>query len=227
MSPALLHTVFLDRDGVINRKPPEGEYVCRLEQFHLLPGVAEAIARLNGAGLLVLVVSNQRGIARGLYTAADVAAIHHHLLQQLALHGAHVDGFYFCPHDKNQCRCRKPGTGLFEQAQAEFPQVEWTSSLLIGDSKSDIEAGRALGMRTIFLDTGENKAPGTEQAAELADEVFRTLPEAVSAVLTSCSELHAGQDALVRQGMEEMKNGNVVSHAEVKKRLQQKGRAPR
>ena len=108
-----LRTVFLDRDGVLNEKMPEGQYVTSPEEFHLLPGVAEAIGRLNCAGLRVILVSNQRGIALGLYTAADVDAIHAGLQTVLENHGAQLDGIYYCPHDKSQCNCRKPMPGLF------------------------------------------------------------------------------------------------------------------
>ena len=103
-----LKTVFLDRDGIINRKLPEGEYASSWERFTLLPGVFEAIARLNRAGLRVVVVTNQRGIALGKYTVSDVESIHRKLQLTLAPSGAHIDGFYFCPHDKAECNCRKP-----------------------------------------------------------------------------------------------------------------------
>jgi D-glycero-D-manno-heptose 1,7-bisphosphate phosphatase len=183
-----LQTIFLDRDGVINQKLPEGRYVSRWEEFHLLPGVPAAIARLNRAGYLVLVVSNQRGIALGKYTAEDVGSIHRTLQATLATHHAHIDGFYFCPHDKGQCDCRKPKPGLFLQAQAEFPQIAWSTSLLIGDSLSDVEAGSALAMRTVFVDTGSaNQKPGSHEAATLADFVFHSLPEAVDAILSARS----------------------------------------
>src|SRR3569833_3187526 len=102
---------------------PEGCYVRAIADFQLLPGVAEAIARLNGAGTRVIVVSNQRGIALGLYTADVVDSIHQHLKSQLALANAGIDAFFYCPHDKNSCNCRKPSTGLYEQAKARFPEI--------------------------------------------------------------------------------------------------------
>lgn len=182
-----LKTVFLDRDGVINRKMPEGQYVTSWQHFNLLPGVPEAIARLNQANLRVLVVTNQRGVALGLYAAADVEAIHAQLQQNLAEAAAHIDGFYFCPHDKRQCNCRKPLPGLFEQAQAQFPEIDPATSLIIGDSLSDIEFGNNLGMRTIFLEGDaahrEHQKPGASKAAELADLSFPTLPDAVGWIL--------------------------------------------
>ena len=112
--PIPLTTVFLDRDGVINKKMPEGRYVTRWEEFELLPGVVEAIDRLNRARIRVLVVSNQRGIAKELYSAEDLRAIHEKFQAELAACGAHIDGFYFCPHDKNACDCRKPLPGMFQ-----------------------------------------------------------------------------------------------------------------
>lgn len=176
-------TIFLDRDGVVNEKMPEGKYVTSWAEFHLLPGVAEAIARLNHAGLRVIVVSNQRGIALGLYTAAQVEAIHDQLQETLKAHGAHVDAFYFCPHDKGQCDCRKPLPGMFEQAQKDFPEITAATSAMIGDSLSDIEFGRRLGMRTIFLDGDpERQQPGAAEAAALADARFPSLREAVEAL---------------------------------------------
>jgi D-glycero-D-manno-heptose 1,7-bisphosphate phosphatase len=179
-----LQTVFLDRDGVINRKLPEGQYVTGWQHFHLLPGVPESIARLNQAGLRVIVVTNQRGIALGLYSAEDVKAIHTQLNQILAEHSAHVDAFYFCPHDKKECRCRKPLPGLFEQAQVDFPQIAPDTSLIIGDSLSDIEFGRNLGMKTIFISGHqEHRKPGAEKALELADQTFSSLPDSVANLL--------------------------------------------
>jgi histidinol-phosphate phosphatase family protein len=112
--------------------------VTRWEEFHVLPGVPEALRRLNEAGMRVIVVSNQRGIALGLYTAADVEAIHADFQRQLNGAGARIDAFFICPHDKGQCNCRKPLPGLFEQAVATFPDITAATSVIIGDSLSDI-----------------------------------------------------------------------------------------
>ena len=181
-----LRTVFLDRDGVLNRKLPEGRYVTSWGEFQPLPGVPQAIGRLNRAGLRVVVVSNQRGIALGLYTADDVRQIHSALQRWLQPQGAHIDAFYFCPHDTQQCNCRKPLPGLFDQARAEFPHIAAASSVMIGDSLSDIEFGHRLGIKTIFLE-GEPqlRKPGAEVARQLADRCFASLPEAVDALLAS------------------------------------------
>jgi len=182
--PRTLRTVFLDRDGVLNRKMPEGRYIASFSEFQPLPGVPQAIARLNRAGLRVIVVSNQRGIALGLYTSDDVRQVHAALQSWLQSHGARIDAFYFCPHDAQQCNCRKPLPGLFDQARAEFPEIAATSSVMIGDSLSDIEFGHRLGMTTIFLEgDSSHQKPGAEAARQLADLCFPSLIEATDALL--------------------------------------------
>ena len=176
--------VFLDRDGVINRKAPEGHYIAYWSDFELLPGAGSAIAALNRSGCRVLVVTNQRGVALGLYTAAEVEALHARLQEHLAAQGAHIDAFYYCPHDKNECNCRKPQTGLFEQAFREFPEATRANSIVVGDSLSDIEAARNFGLPAIFIQgDAATRKPGAERAAELADGVCASLREAVDRYL--------------------------------------------
>jgi D-glycero-D-manno-heptose 1,7-bisphosphate phosphatase len=177
-------TVFLDRDGVLNEKAPEGEYVHRWRDFRVLPGVPEALAKLNRAKLRVIVLSNQRGIALGLYTITQVEAIHAAFQHLLINHAARVDAFYFCPHDHGQCNCRKPLPGLFEQAAIDFPEIQAAHSVMIGDSLADIEFGNRLGMRTILV--GGDAAqllPKTEKAAQRADLRCASLSEAVEVLL--------------------------------------------
>src|SRR5688572_5544379 len=103
-----VRAVFLDRDGVINRKQPEGEYVTCWEEFEILDGALEAIKLVNEAGLLAVVVTNQRGIALGRMSEDDLENIHRNLRDRLEAIGGHVDAFYHCPHDLNACDCRKP-----------------------------------------------------------------------------------------------------------------------
>jgi D-glycero-D-manno-heptose 1,7-bisphosphate phosphatase len=184
--PELVQTVFLDRDGVVNEKMPEGRYVTCWSEFQVLPGVVEAIRLLNAARLRVVVISNQRGVALGLYTEEDVRAVHAEFQRMLKAFGAHVDGFYFCPHDKGQCNCRKPLPGLFEQAVADFPGITGPQSVMIGDSLSDIDFGRRLHMNTVFI-TGdpERRKPGGEEAMEMAELHFSSLYEAVKDLLST------------------------------------------
>jgi len=198
---AKIRTVFLDRDGVINRKAPEGEYIRSVGELEVLPGVPQAVARLNGAGLRTIVLSNQRGIAKGLYSAEDVEAIHEAIQRALARHGAKLDAFFVCPHDKDQCLCRKPLPGMFEQAVKTFCEVRADESVMIGDSLVDIEFGRRLGMRTILVgdaleldgdDSGRTglhrpglNRPGLDEAVRLADRRVDSLPAAVDLLLSS------------------------------------------
>ena len=180
MDARLVRYVFLDRDGVLNRKMPEGAYVSDWAQFQWLPGATEAVARMNRAGLTVILVSNQRGIALGLYTPEQLELIHANMQTQLARQDARLDAIYYCPHDQGECHCRKPETGLFEQAWQRFPQANAQNSLVIGDSLSDIQAGHRLGMKTIFIDgEADRQKPGATVAAELADEIAGSLLQAV------------------------------------------------
>jgi D-glycero-D-manno-heptose 1,7-bisphosphate phosphatase len=176
----IVRYIFLDRDGVLNRKLPEGAFVSGWDQFQWLPGAVEAVARMTRAGWIVMVVSNQRGIALGSLTETQLEGIHANMRADLGRHGARLAGIYYCPHDRGECQCRKPGTGLFQQAQNEFPQMAPDNSVVIGDSLSDIQAGRRLGMKTIFI-RGEasTQKEGADAAADLANAVAGSLLEAV------------------------------------------------
>lgn len=164
--------VFLDRDGTINVAAAAGEYITSADQLALLPGAAEAIRRLNEAGAWVGVVTNQRGIARGEMSEADLEAVHDRLAWELAGNGAHLDAIYHCPHEQGACTCRKPEPGMLLSAQREHPELDFAAAALIGDAPSDVQAGRRLGLTTVLLG-----APGTPGAG--ADHVARTLPDAV------------------------------------------------
>ena len=178
--------VFLDRDGVLNQKPSRGKYITRMEELALLPGVEDAIAALNRSGRKVVVLTNQRGIALGLYTQAELDRIHAHLQAQLAVRGGHLDAIYVCPHDAGQCDCRKPLTGLFEQAFRDFPEATPQRSIMVGDSLRDIEAGLRVGMATamILSDDGEPTAED-DRAAALAQVLARSLSELVDRYFVS------------------------------------------
>jgi D-glycero-D-manno-heptose 1,7-bisphosphate phosphatase len=175
--------VFLDRDGVLNRKPPAGQFVTCWEELELLPGVEEALAALTGSGRKAIVVTNQRGVALGLYSMEELAAMHECLRARLNSHGARLDAIYVCPHDANQCNCRKPLTGLFEQAFQHFPAAHAGNSVMVGDSLRDIEAGQRIGMRTVLIADGASPSPesrgarsaATLQVASLAEFVHRYL----------------------------------------------------
>jgi D-glycero-D-manno-heptose 1,7-bisphosphate phosphatase len=176
---ANIRFVFLDRDGVLNRKAVGG-YVTSWAQLEMLPGVEEAVARLNRSGRKAIVVTNQRGIARGIFSESDLHALHDRLRRHLAARGAHLDGIYYCPHDHGQCRCRKPQPGLFEQAFRDFPDASAANSVMVGDSLSDIEAASNLGMRSVLLtDPEETQSPDEVRAAALATASAGSLLEFV------------------------------------------------
>jgi D-glycero-D-manno-heptose 1,7-bisphosphate phosphatase len=167
-----MKAVFLDRDGVINRKLPEGEYVTRWDRFELLDRVPEAVKLINRAGFLAIIVTNQRGIARGLMSEADLVAIHGRLLEELHKSGARLDAIYYCPHDLDACDCRKPKTGLFERSRRDFPGLRFEDSLVIGDSQSDIEAGRRLGCRTVLIGVEEDRSSANRSASSVASTLY-------------------------------------------------------
>ncbi len=149
---------FLDRDGVLNEKRPEGEYVTRWEELHFLPGVAPAIALLNQAGFRVIVVSNQRCVAKGLITTADLEAMHQRMCYTFASAGATIDGTYYCPHDTEpSCNCRKPAPGMLLNA-AGAHRIDLSASWMIGDSETDVEAGKNAGCKTARLLSGDAAA---------------------------------------------------------------------
>lgn len=160
----------LDRDGTINEKAPEGDYVKSPDEVRMLPGTESAIARLNAAGVPVFVVSNQRGIALGRMTEADLAAVNERIASELTREGARVDGWYHCPHDHDECDCRKPRPGMLEQAAREHG-VELGEAVVIGDSDTDVEAGRRVGARTVRLARAERAGDADHVAASLADAV--------------------------------------------------------
>jgi D-glycero-D-manno-heptose 1,7-bisphosphate phosphatase len=142
---------FLDRDGTLNVKPRDGEYVERPEDLRLLPGAAEAVRILNHAGLWTGVVTNQRGVALGRMSMDDVDAVHARLRHLLSLEDAFVDAIYVCPHEVSTCDCRKPRPGMLLQARDETPGMDFAEAAIMGDSLSDIEAGRQLGLRTVLI----------------------------------------------------------------------------
>jgi D-glycero-D-manno-heptose 1,7-bisphosphate phosphatase len=168
---------FLDRDGVINRKPPEGQYVTRWEDLQILPGVPEAVGLLTGAGYCVFVVSNQRCVANGLLTVAELESIHRRMCHELAAAGATITQVYYCPHEKQPpCTCRKPAPGMLFAA-AQTYELDLTSSWMIGDSEIDVEAGRNAGCRTVQILSGEeaqNKRADVS-APSLLDAVHQLL----------------------------------------------------
>lgn len=168
---------FIDRDGVINE---ERNYVHRIEDFVLLPGVVQGLALLRDAGFRLIVVTNQAGIARGYYDQSAMDRLHDHLREQLALQGVALDAIYFCPHHPTgsvkelavECDCRKPSPGMLLQAAEDF-DLDLSASVLIGDKLSDVQAGKRAGVgRVVIVESGHEV---DEAARHQADGVAANL----------------------------------------------------
>lgn len=145
--------VFLDRDGVINKKPPEHDYVKNLQEFHLLPDVQAGLKFIKNKEYLAVIISNQRGIARGMVTTEVIEKIHNQLNEFLKQDGTSIDAFYWCGHDyKDKCTCRKPAPGLILKASREL-HVDLRKSWFIGDSKQDQECAANAGVRFKMMST--------------------------------------------------------------------------
>lgn len=171
--------VFLDRDGVINRKAPEGEYILREKDFEILPDAPAAIRLLKEAGFLVIVITNQRCVAKGLLSEADLQAIHKTMLKRLRVNGAVIDAIYYCPHEDNdRCACRKPKPGMLLQAASDHI-IDLAASWMIGDHLSDAEAGKAAGCRSILLANESQAVPPAFDHYRLAG----SFPEAIQYIL--------------------------------------------
>ncbi|MFT7670375.1 MAG: D-glycero-D-manno-heptose 1,7-bisphosphate phosphatase [Planctomycetota bacterium] len=147
--------VFIDRDGTINM---EVDYLSKPEDLKLLPGAGEAIARLNAGGFLAIVITNQSGIARGLFDMKQLGRIHQRLRELLQECGAKLDGIYSCPHhpdfDPKPCSCRKPLPGLYEQACVEHA-IDLAASFAVGDSPRDLQAATAIGVPGFLVESGK------------------------------------------------------------------------
>lgn len=182
--------VFLDRDGTINEQMG---YINHISRFHLLPGAAAAIRRLNEERIPVVVVTNQSGLARGYFPEELLTAVHEKMYRQLAEEGAHVDGLYICPHHpeakeeryRMDCSCRKPKTGLLEQAAREL-KIDLSASYMVGDRWSDLRCGLRVGATPVLVLTGYGRGDfkyiGPSQQVQPA-HVAEDLPAAVSWIL--------------------------------------------
>ena len=168
-----LRWVFLDRDGVLNVKAPDGEYIERPEALRLLPGAAEAVRMFNRAGLWTGVVTNQRGVALGRMSTESLDAVHEHLRHLLHLEGAFVDAIYVCPHEIDVCDCRKPQPGLLLRAQSENPTLDFARAAIVGDSPSDAQVGRRLGLATVLISKSHRGHPTTSEADHVVPDLAR------------------------------------------------------
>lgn len=158
-------TLFLDRDGVINRRTP-GDYVKTPDEFVPESGMPEAMPLLGKVFGHIVVVTNQSGIGKGLMTEADLALVHKKMMDIVQVAGGRIDRVYYCPHRSDAgCACRKPATGMALQAQADFPDIDFSHSWIVGDSVADMALGQALGMTTVLITGKEEETAQLEAMA--------------------------------------------------------------
>jgi|RhiMetdeSRZDD1v2_1073273.scaffolds.fasta_scaffold58916_6 D-glycero-D-manno-heptose 1,7-bisphosphate phosphatase len=145
--------VFLDRDGVINFKPAQGEYIRTWREFRLIPSVVDWIRLFNALDLLVIVVTNQRGVALGQVDPEELTRIHDNMNQELLRLGARIDDIFSCVHEEGACNCRKPRPGMVIEAARKW-NIDLTQSMLIGDSPRDEELALACDMAFVAVHEG-------------------------------------------------------------------------
>ena len=178
--------IFLDRDGVINKDPEsinKYSYVTRWSEFKFLPGAKRAIKKLADAGYAIYVISNQAGIAKGYFTLRALKSITKNMLREIEKGGGKIAGVFYCPHrDKDNCGCRKPKVGLFEKA-LKIGDIDFKKTFFIGDKIMDVQAGRAIGCRTILVLCGKESLKNKKNWKPKPDHVKRDLVDAVDWIL--------------------------------------------
>ncbi|MES2679531.1 MAG: HAD family hydrolase [Bacteroidota bacterium] len=167
--------LFLDRDGVINKKL-ENDYVKHWIEFEFIDGVFDALKYLNTVFGKIVVVTNQQGIGKGLYRTEDLELIHKNMIYEIVYHGGRIDKVYFSPYLNSENHpTRKPGIGMAHNARQDYPEIDFNKSIIIGDSMSDMAFGRTAGMKTVFISEKITEHPGI-------DFNFKSLNEFITAL---------------------------------------------
>lgn len=181
--------VFLDRDGNINKE--KGAF-CEKERYEFEEGAKEAIKIFNDLGYMVVVVTNQSSVGRGFYTKKEIDNLHNYLIEEVRKSGGRIDAIYYCPHNPevSNCNCRKPKPRMFLEAKERF-NINFKASIMVGDKRSDIDAGRNLGMRTILVRTGygaqeERKCP---EEIEVYDSLYHFAIKLKNECIKSVSQI--------------------------------------
>ena len=176
--------IILDRDGVINQDSKE--YIKSPEEWQPISGSLEAIVKLNQAGFTVIIASNQSGVGRGYFDLETLKKIHQKMNDALAAISGKIDKIYFCPHKpEDNCECRKPKTGLFQQIAKDY-KTDLHNAITIGDSRRDIQAGLQVGCRCILVKTGKGEQTIKENHPAIKNiQIFDDLAAAVEYVIGS------------------------------------------
>lgn len=171
-------TLFIDRDGVINYEKKE-DYILNWSEFKFYEGVHEAMQILSGIFPTIIMVTNQRGIGKGLMTEDDLQVIHDNMTNEIAGASGRIDKIYFCTSLDNNCFERKPNPGMAHLAQKDFPHIDFSKSIMIGNKLSDMGFGKNAGMHTIYVDTTNPEVPSPHPLIDLR---FRDLLAAAKAI---------------------------------------------
>ena len=158
-----LNTLFLDRDGVINKKL-EGRYIRDWEDFEFISKSRFALSELANKFERIIIITNQQGIGKGIMSKDDLHLLHQKMINEIEKKGGRIDKIYFCPHlEKENCNCRKPRIGMIENAIKDFPSINIKKAYLVGDSSSDIQAGEKIGIKSVKVDNQFTLSDWTKQ----------------------------------------------------------------
>lgn len=181
-----MKTIFLDRDGVINRDPggwTKYNYVTKWSDFHFLPGVFAALRKLKSRGYRVIIISNQAGVNRGHFTKAELKNIDQRMRRRIIAHGGKIERSYYCVHrPEEDCSCRKPKTGLFDKAMS-VRRIDVKAAYYVGDTLIDVEAGINAGLLTVLLLTGKTSSADLRKKKVSPEHVCLSLKEAVDYII--------------------------------------------
>ena len=163
--------LFLDRDGVINVRLP-GQYVTQWEEFEFFGKALDALCIFSDYFSRVFVVTNQQGVGKGLMTTEQLEYIHRRMSLEIEASSGHIDAIYYCPDLASAPNtCRKPASKMAIQAKAEYPEIEFSKSVMIGDSLSDIEFGKRLGMQTVLIESNKETLSMLEKEPHLGHQI--------------------------------------------------------
>jgi len=162
-------TLFLDRDGVINKRPPN-DYVKTWDEFEFLPGVLEALNILSLKFSKIIIITNQQGIGKNVMTIEDLQIIHDNLIREISEKKGRIDAIYFCPDLATKAvNCRKPNIQMAKQAKIDYPDIDFSISIMAGDTLSDMQFGKNAGMKTVFINTNNSPLTPSESNHSFPD----------------------------------------------------------